>query len=98
MPRAVIGHAPPGASAVAGASSLTRASWRSPHSSTAAGDAEVDDREDQRDQDQDVAERGAAPNWKLTNDCWYDCVARVWVAFAGPPLVRPRMMSSTLSV
>src|SRR5690606_36610966 len=38
------------------------------------------------------------PKSNSRNDRWYDSVATVWVAFAGPPLVRPRMTSSTFSV
>ena len=38
------------------------------------------------------------PNLNSTNERWYDCVAMVWVALAGPPWVRPRMMSITFNV
>jgi hypothetical protein len=40
----------------------------------------------------------ACPKLNCTNDSWYDWVAIVCVAFAGPPRVRPRMMSITFSV
>ncbi len=38
------------------------------------------------------------PNLNSTNERWYDITAIVWVALAGPPWVRPRMMSSTFRV
>ena len=60
--------------------------------------AQIEDGEHQGDDDQDVAQRGALAEVELEEGQVVGLRGDVWVAFAGPPPVRPRMMSSTLSV